>query len=364
MTLQKELEILNGEPFGVYLCDPMDIPCVETSDPERLCRNPLVSVCIVAYNHEKYIREAIDGVMMQKTDFEFEVVIGEDCSTDGTREICFEYQKRFPDRIRVLWADRNVRKLGGNSARCRARCRGLYMAFCEGDDYWTDDRKLQKQVDLIRRHDAGLCVAKSVKLFPDGHTQPDDFSFPEIIPVSVFQNHYFQTSTYLVNREIFKRAQEMYRDVGRSWWDVTTVYCLSSLSKMVFLDECVSVRRITKKGIASSLNQRQFLVMVLRQYLPLYRFGPKGEVRRFFARKILAQIHQLFLFSDAESRAWLRSRRGLLIRLYFGTSLREIFHSGFKGVLDLCCFSRDAIAEILGVKLKNRRSDATSERDF
>ena len=163
MTLRRELETLRGEPIEVFAGDPMAIPCIETSDPGKLCRNPVVSVNMLAYNHEPYIRQAIDGVMMQKTDFEFELIIGEDASRDGTREICLEYQRRFPDKIRVLWWHENVSGLGGNVMRTRARCRGEFMAFCEGDDYWTDPLKLQKQVDVMRKNpDVGLVFTNGV----------------------------------------------------------------------------------------------------------------------------------------------------------------------------------------------------------
>ena len=161
MTLKEELEILRGEPIEVFTGDPMDIPCIETSDPEKLCKHPVVSVHMITYNHEPYIRQSIESVMMQKTDFEFELVIGEDASQDKTREICFEYQKKYPDKIRVLWWHENVSKFGGNGRRTRAHCRGEFIAFCEGDDYWIDPLKLQKQVDIMRKHpNVGLCFSQ------------------------------------------------------------------------------------------------------------------------------------------------------------------------------------------------------------
>ena len=165
MTLKEELEILRGEPIQVFEGDPMDVPCIETSDPDKLCKNPVVSVHMITYNHEPYIRQAIEGVMMQETDFEFELIIGEDCSQDKTREICFKYQKKYPDRIRVLWWHENVSKLGGNSRRVCARSRGEFIAFCEGDDYWTDPLKLQKQVDVMRGNNSvGLVLTYGVIL--------------------------------------------------------------------------------------------------------------------------------------------------------------------------------------------------------
>lgn len=152
MTLKEELEILRGEPIQVFTGDPKDIPCIETSDSEKLCKKPVVSVHMITYNHEPYIRQAIEGIMMQKADFEFELVIGEDASTDKTREICLEYQKKHPDKIRVLWWHENVSRLGGNSRRNFAHCRGEFVAFCEGDDYWTDANKLQRQINLLYAH--------------------------------------------------------------------------------------------------------------------------------------------------------------------------------------------------------------------
>lgn len=162
MTFKEELEILRGKSIPVFTGDPMDIPCIETSDTEKLCKHPVVSVHMITYNHEPYIRQAIEGVMMQETNFEYELVIGEDASTDKTREICFEYQKRYPDKIRVLWWHENLYRnphlAGENGARSFAHCRGEFIALCEGDDYWIDPLKLQKQVDIMRKHPSvGLC---------------------------------------------------------------------------------------------------------------------------------------------------------------------------------------------------------------
>jgi glycosyltransferase involved in cell wall biosynthesis len=112
---------------------------------------PLVSIKMITYNHAPYIAQAIEGVLMQKTNFPIELVIGEDCSTDGTREIVFDYQKKFPEIIRVITSDQNV-GAKKNSYRTTKACRGKYIAFCEGDDYWHHPKKLQKQVDYMESH--------------------------------------------------------------------------------------------------------------------------------------------------------------------------------------------------------------------
>jgi len=119
--------------------------------------NPLVTVRTSTYQHGPYIRDCIEGVLMQKTNFPFEFIIGEDFSTDGTREIVFEYARKYPDVIRVITADYNVGSKA-NGRRCASIARGKYIAICEGDDYWTDPFKLQKQFDFLENNpDFSLC---------------------------------------------------------------------------------------------------------------------------------------------------------------------------------------------------------------
>ncbi len=136
------------EQTGIPVCNVDDIPSREISDPAVLSKTPLVSIKMITYNHEQYIAQAIEGVLLQETEFPIELVIGEDCSTDRTREIILEYQKQHPDVIRVITSEHNV-GMKRNNWRTIGACRGAYMAFCEGDDYWTDRNKLQKQVEWL-----------------------------------------------------------------------------------------------------------------------------------------------------------------------------------------------------------------------
>jgi len=119
--------------------------------------NPFVSVHVITYQHAKYIAKCLDGILMQKTDFPFEIVIGEDESTDGTREICINYAKKYRDKIRLFLRDRKQsvitsstgNKIYLNGILTLRSCNGKYIALCEGDDYWTDPLKLQKQMDFL-----------------------------------------------------------------------------------------------------------------------------------------------------------------------------------------------------------------------
>lgn len=111
----------------------------------------LVSVIMPVYNHEPYITQAIEGVLMQKTTFKYELIIGEDCSTDKSREIIREYQKKYPDIIHPVYWKKNV-GANRNANTIRLRARGKYIATCEGDDYWCDENKLQKQIDFLQNN--------------------------------------------------------------------------------------------------------------------------------------------------------------------------------------------------------------------
>lgn len=116
-------------------------------------REPLVSVICLAYNHAEFIRETLDGFIRQETDFPFEVIVHDDASTDNTAAIIREYAARYPHVIRPIYQQQNQYSLGVPfSTRLFAQARGQYIAYCEGDDYWTDPQKLQIQVDFLERH--------------------------------------------------------------------------------------------------------------------------------------------------------------------------------------------------------------------
>jgi len=113
--------------------------------------NTLVSVCCITYNHEKYIRDTIEGFLMQKTNFDFEIIIGEDFSTDETAKIVMEYANKYPD---IIKAECNAHNIGTmpNFFKTIQKATGKYIALCEGDDYWTDPLKLQSQVDFLEKN--------------------------------------------------------------------------------------------------------------------------------------------------------------------------------------------------------------------
>lgn len=130
------------------------MPVIEVINnaPEK----PMVSVCVQTYEHAPFIRACLEGILMQKVDFKYEILLGEDASTDGTRDICKEYAERYPENIRLFLHHRenNIKINGTPTGRFNLlynlySAKGKYIALCEGDDYWTDSYKLQKQVDFL-----------------------------------------------------------------------------------------------------------------------------------------------------------------------------------------------------------------------
>jgi len=131
-----------------------------------------------AYNHERFIAQAVDSALAQQVDFPYEILIGEDCSTDGTRSIMLEYAARHPDRIRVLASDHNLGMVRSTMA-LYAASRGEYIAWLDGDDYWISTDKLQRQVDFLDAHrDYTLCYHDSLVLEPDGTQRRHSLATP------------------------------------------------------------------------------------------------------------------------------------------------------------------------------------------
>ena len=150
---------------------------------------PLVSIIVPVYNHERYIERCRRGIAMQKCDFPFEVWIGEDCSPDGSREVLKRLEYELPDNFHFLYREHNLGDRGnGNSSDLVNRCTGKYFAICEGDDFWTYDHKLQEQVSFLESHPDYVacfhhCVVVGEDSAPNGENYPEclskDYSFDE-----------------------------------------------------------------------------------------------------------------------------------------------------------------------------------------
>lgn len=179
---------------------------------------PLLSVPMITYNHENYIQKAIESALNQHTNFDYEIVIGEDCSTDNTRNIVFQYAKQYPDTIKLITSKKNV---GGekNARRTLRACQGKYIAFLDGDDYFFSPLKLQMQVDFLENNpDFGIIhsdyneyIQKTGKFIKRAH-----YRARKRIPVGyVFEDllidNFIVTLTVCIRRELLKKYIDLDR---------------------------------------------------------------------------------------------------------------------------------------------------------
>jgi glycosyltransferase involved in cell wall biosynthesis len=172
------------------------VPVQEFSNAvPKKCPVPKLSVLIITYQHADFIRDALEGALMQKTDFPMEILISDDGSTDGTRQICIEYAERYPEKIRLFLHRRrnNIKVLGSPTGIFQIAyglfsCRGQYVALCSGDDYWKDPLKLQKQFDAMEQSEnTSFTYHDHVRLFP-GKESPEGPYSVERIQTVVFRN--------------------------------------------------------------------------------------------------------------------------------------------------------------------------------
>ena len=222
--------------------------------PDAEARDVKVSVAMVTYNHEPFIAQAIESVLMQQTEFGVDLIIGEDCSTDGTREIVTEYARRHPERIRPLWHEHNVGAQANFVAVLNA-CRGQYIAALEGDDYWTDPRKLQRQVDFLEAHpECALCFHKAVVVAQDDIHLPrfkPQNSMKTIIDLDYLlgEANFAPTCSVMLRNGLVTRYPEWFYTLPVGDWALLVLN--AQFGKIGYLDEVMSVYRSHSEGVFS-----------------------------------------------------------------------------------------------------------------
>ena len=220
-----------------------------------------VTVICLAYNHEAYIRDALEGFVRQRTDFPFEVLVHDDASTDGTAGIIREYAERYPDIIRPVFAAENRHSRGVCIPReiLFPLVRGRYVAICEGDDYWTDPYKLSRQVAALEAHpELDICAHRVRKLRGGrlyGHVGPG--SCTRVIPVErviMGGGGFVATCSLMCRREVYLQDTPMRREL---FLDYTLQVQGSLRGGMLYLGECMAVYRRGVSGSWTSVHIRR-----------------------------------------------------------------------------------------------------------
>jgi len=287
-----------------------------------------VSVLCITYNHEQFIAQAIQSVLMQKTNFDYELVIGEDCSQDETREIVTSFQRRQPEKIRALLWERNL-GAATNFIRTYQACQGTYVAILDGDDYWTSSHKLQKQVDFLQTHPECSGCFHSVKrvcednqssriLSPRGRKRMYKFAD---FGAGLVAN----ACSMMFRNNLIGKIPDWYEKSLNGDWIFQILH--AEHGDIGFIDEVMAVYRIHRGGIWSGQNNssdglmeliktRQLLLAHVKpRYKPLFRrylykryyllahyFAEQGDGKqaKHYAKKCLTECGYSFHVSLTE----------------------------------------------------------------
>jgi glycosyltransferase involved in cell wall biosynthesis len=224
-----------------------------------------LSVAMITYNQERFIGQAIESVLAQKVNFDFEIVIGEDCSTDGTRAIVMDFHRRYPDRIVPLLGDQNVGAMR-NLQETLAACRGQYVALLEGDDYWIRDDKLQKQVDFFEAHpDCAICCQRAQYL---DELNATDVEFFPSLPGGIYtiddllKGNFVMTCTAVLRREWIGTLPSWFSEMHLGDWPLFAL--VAQHGAICLLDDVASVYRVHAGGIWTSRSQASRLQETIR----------------------------------------------------------------------------------------------------
>ena len=221
---------------------------------------PLVSVCMTTYNHEKFISQAIESVLCQRTTFGVEVVIGEDCSTDKTLEICRRYEAQYPDRVRVIASKNNI-GMHANYRRTIEACRGKYVAMCDGDDWFTDENKLQIQVEELENSCAAMCYTRSERRGEDGSSA----IYPEgRLHSSIGDMLILNTAENCTTLALKSKILDYYNEVKpetKGWLtdDLPMWLWFAATQKIVAIDRVTAVHRVLATSVSHSVQWQKQL---------------------------------------------------------------------------------------------------------
>lgn len=213
---------------------------------------PLVSVIILTFNQEQYIRQCIDSVLAQETEFHFEIIIGEDCGSDLTRAICIEYQERFPQKIKLLLNDTNVGVLV-NWYNCIKESRGKYIAQCAGDDFWHNKKKLQLQTKFLERNsDFGIVHSDFDILYAtNGRIEKDiNKKSSKVIPVGyimkeLYDQYHLVAPTIQFKKQLFLEYIPIEDFILRGFLmeDLPTFIIMSNFCKTGYIEQSTATYR-------------------------------------------------------------------------------------------------------------------------
>ncbi|MDK0896073.1 glycosyltransferase [Clostridium perfringens] len=210
-------------------------------------RNILVSINCITYNHEKYISEALESFMMQKTNFDFEIIVSDDFSTDNTVEVVKKFQKKYPNKIRLIEGEKNI-GARQNGMRAHNNSLGKYVAICEGDDYWTDCNKLQKQINYMEKNRDCSMVFHNAEKINDKTKKSEGFMInknlnsKKILIKDFFDLQFIPTASILYKKELKDNMPSWYMDAITGDFPFNLILIANSYA--YYMNDVMSVYRV------------------------------------------------------------------------------------------------------------------------
>ncbi|MGF1676157.1 MAG: glycosyltransferase [Rivularia sp. (in: cyanobacteria)] len=237
----------------------------------QLTKNHLkVSVSLVTFNHEKFIAQAIESILLQEVNFNYEIIIGEDFSSDRTREIVIDYHQQYPDKIRLILPEENLGCYGQKIfVQTLQACRGEYIALLDGDDYWTSPYKLQQQVDFLDNHpECAICFHDVTTIFEDKAELPrryNDFEPSEFSGLeSILKSNFIPTCSTLYRKGLFDKFPDWYYDAVCGDWVLHVMNAING--KIGYINKSMGVYRVHKNGLFSGMRKIQQHIEVIKCY--------------------------------------------------------------------------------------------------
>ena len=287
-----------------------------------------LSVCMITYNHENYIAQAIESVLMQKTNFLYELIIGEDFSLDDTRNICLKYANEFPERIKLLPSVENYGMMA-NFIRTFNACSGKYIAMLEGDDYWTDPFKLQRQIDFLESNTFSNATCTNIRVINEISNESSVMSNPEkqinFNFIKVCKGIFFPTCTIVFRNQ---------KNIDLGWALNSSIGDLALLMEFTkegglisFLDFESAVYRIHSNGV----------------------FGSNSKLEQQFKEELLFEL-ALNHYTGKILNKHIQKR---LVKIYYAIylQLRLLDNKGYKNYLNNKMFKILVINPLLLLKI-------------
>jgi glycosyltransferase involved in cell wall biosynthesis len=271
-----------------------------------------VSVGLVTYNHARYIDQAIAGVLMQNCPFDWELVIGDDCSTDTTLNIAQSYERSYPHQVQVISCSVNTGSVH-NLVRVLQACRGEYIALLDGDDYWTSETKLRKQVEYLDSHPGiSACFHNAQVIYEDSSHQTRDYCPPELKETTsisdLLHSNYIPTCSVMFRNGLIDYVPDWFYQV--SVYDYPLHILNAQHGNLGYINENMAVYRVHRGGIWSLTSFRKQLVADLDLFSVL--------------AKVLGANYQTVI-TDSVRKRWRGLKRAILDETEMLTGVPEVF---------------------------------------